>query len=80
MKGRINIVRPRLGRAGHEPTIVQGAEQGQGKGRFARITARAAYDKAGYARLRLGHVYAPYDVGRDCLAADAVSVAAGPRQ
>lgn len=54
MKGSINIVRPGLGRAGHEPARVQGTEQGQGKGRFARITARAAYDKAGYARPRLG--------------------------
>lgn len=39
MKGRINIIRPGLGSAGHEPASVQGAEQGQGRGRFARITA-----------------------------------------
>ena len=70
VEGRINIVWPGFGRPRHKTPLVQGAEQGQGKGSFAGIAARAAYDKAGQARQRLGH---------GALRAGLVSVAAGPR-
>ena len=78
VEGRINIVWPGFGRPRRKTPLVQGAEQGQGKGSFAGIAARAAYDKAGQARLRLGHGALRNWMGPKALRR-LVSVAAGPR-